>query len=68
MTNLTCISCKNYIKDNICLAFINGIDISILEGKNDHSKILKSQSNNIVYQKRLITEDRANISDFKPVK
>lgn len=46
-----CQNCKNYIGDLKCKAFINGIPQEILEGKNDHSKPLKGQGNDIVFEK-----------------
>lgn len=52
MTNLLCISCKNYDKSYFCKAFPdkNGIPNEIANGKNNHSKPLKDQKNDIVFE------------------
>jgi hypothetical protein len=52
MTNLICISCKHHIKNRFCEAFPDkeGIPEEISNGKNDHSKPLKDQENDIVFE------------------
>lgn len=45
-----CNSCKHYIEGLTCDAF-SIIPDEIIEGKNDHSKPLPGQDNNIVYEK-----------------
>ena len=50
MTNLTCILCVNFISENECEAFKNGIAEEIVNGKNDHSKPIKGQENDIVFE------------------
>jgi len=47
-----CGKCKNYLYDLKCIAFPEGIPKLILEGKNDHSKPLPKQDNDIVYEPR----------------
>ena len=46
-----CNRCKNYIGNLKCFAFPGGIPNEIVIGKNDHSKPLKDQNNNIVFEK-----------------
>ena len=54
-----CYGCKNLLKDDEglffnCKAFpdsVGGIPMEILEGENDHSKPLKDQTNDIVFEK-----------------
>lgn len=51
MTNLRCISCKNFdAETSKCLAFPLGIPQEILDGSNDHSKPLPEQLNDIVFE------------------
>ena len=48
-----CLNCKHRIKDNKkyrCLAFEDVIPNVIISGKNDHSKPLPEQDNNIVFE------------------
>lgn len=47
--NLICFICKNF-NSNGCKAFPDGIPDIILSGKNDHSKPLPKQGNNIVFE------------------
>lgn len=51
-----CTLCEffNYHKFN-CKAFPNGIPKEILSGKNDHSKPLRDQSNDIVFKLKKLT-------------
>ena len=44
-----CIKCKNYIKGLKCKAF-DEIPDKILLGDNDHTKPLKEQKNDIVFE------------------
>jgi len=49
-----CLSCRyflgNYInKKPTCLAFLSGIPDEIIDGKNNHSKPLEGQLNELVY-------------------
>jgi len=49
-----CYKCKNLnSKNNVmrCKAFPNGIPNEILIGENKHTKPLKGQKNNIVFEK-----------------
>ena len=54
-----CYGCKNLLKDEEglffnCKAFsddVGGIPMEILEGKNKHTKPLKDQDNDIVFEK-----------------
>lgn len=50
MIILNCSNCKNYLGDNTCLAFPDGIPDEILNGDNDHSKPLPNQDNDIVFE------------------
>lgn len=50
MENLRCISCKNYFSDLKCQAFPEGIPEKILIDKDDHSKPLPEQDNDIVFE------------------
>jgi hypothetical protein len=50
MLSFTCLLCKHYKFDNVCIAFPDGIPISIVEGKNSHSKPLSIQDNKIVFE------------------
>lgn len=45
-----CHNCKNYIDDLFCAAFPEGIPEEILIGENDHTKPLKDQENDIVFE------------------
>ena len=45
-----CNLCKHYLTDLKCIAFIEGIPEEILTGKNDHSKPLPKQENEIVFE------------------
>lgn len=49
-----CLKCKHKIMDTAfwpeCEAFPDGIPNIILSGKNDHSKPLPGQKNNIVFE------------------
>ena len=45
-----CGKCKNYLYDLKCIAFPEGIPEEILTGKNDHSKPLPKQDNEIVFE------------------
>jgi hypothetical protein len=52
--NIICINCKHLLEqgDDIkCKAFPNGIPELIATGESDHSKPLKGQKNNIVFEK-----------------
>ena len=46
-----CNSCVHHIRGRICKAFAE-IPIEIGLGKNDHSKPLENQANELVYQKK----------------
>lgn len=48
--DLICLKCKNWNEYCECPAFPDGIPNEILSGENDHSKPLKEQKNNIVYE------------------
>lgn len=49
--DLLCINCKHYnIKKNNCDAFSDEIPYEIYVGLNDHSKPLKRQENDIVFE------------------
>jgi hypothetical protein len=50
MIPIKCLSCKNYIDNNICSAFAYGIPEEILTGENDHSEPLPDQDNDIVFE------------------
>lgn len=45
-----CNICKNYLGDLTCQAFPQGIPEEILNGENDHTKPLKEQLNDIVFE------------------
>jgi hypothetical protein len=48
-----CLECINLIKTNkklSCKAFKDLIPFEIIKGENDHSKPLKGQKNNIVFE------------------
>lgn len=45
----TCVNCKNYFGDLSCMAF-SKIPKDILNGDNDHSKKLKKQGNEIIFE------------------
>jgi len=49
-----CFRCKNYNGGSSykCNAFPKGTRDEILLGENDHSKPLKDQNNNIVFEKK----------------
>ena len=48
-----CFRCKNYNGESSykCKAFPKGIPDEILLGENDHSKPLKNQKNDIIFEK-----------------
>jgi hypothetical protein len=52
---LICLSCRHYLEVDKrtrrprCLAFLDGIPDEIIDGKNDHSKPLEDQENDLVY-------------------
>lgn len=46
-----CNICKHYNRNLTCKAFSDGIPIIIISGENNHSKPLKDQNNNIVFEK-----------------
>lgn len=50
MQAITCLNCNNYINNLKCLAFLDGIPHEILNGTNNHSKPLKGQDNDIVFE------------------
>lgn len=50
MENIRCFSCKNYFSDLKCQAFPILIPKEILLDKNDHSKPLSDQDNDIVFE------------------
>lgn len=50
-----CINCKHYIKGTKCKAF-DQIPEIILFGKDDHSKPLPEQKNNIVFEPKKKSE------------
>lgn len=50
MVNNRCSLCENYLGDLTCQAFPNGIPEKILLGENNHSKPLKDQDNDIVFE------------------
>lgn len=56
-----CRKCIHYRGNLRCRAFSEGIPDEILEGENDHSKPLKGQKNNIVFEPL----DRGNNTDIK---
>ena len=45
-----CPRCKNYIGNLKCFAFSNGISNDIVIGENNHTKPLKGQDNDIVFE------------------
>ncbi len=45
-----CNRCKHYLTDLKCIAFPEGIPAEILTGKNNHSKPLPKQDNEIVFE------------------
>jgi len=47
---MICPVCVNYIGEGKCKAFKQGIPKEILSGKNDHSKPLKDQGNDIIFK------------------
>ena len=50
--NLICFKCKHFKRFEIgCNAFPNGIPDEITSGNNKHSKPLKGQKNDIVFEK-----------------
>lgn len=49
-TVATCMECKHYIIDRTCNAFPDYIPDEIWEGKDDHSKPLPEQDNDIVFE------------------
>ena len=49
-TTWICLNCKNYVLQNKCIAYPEGIPKVIYYGDNDHSKPLPSQKNNIVFE------------------
>ena len=50
MTINTCSNCKHYLGALMCMAFLDAIPDEILNGNNDHSKPLKDQDNDIVFE------------------
>lgn len=50
MTKDLCNNCKHYFGDLKCSAFPERIPDRILTGGNDHSKPLKEQDNDIVFE------------------
>ncbi len=50
MIPVLCINCRFYIGKSKCKAFTKKIPPEILEGKNDHSKPLPNQDNEIVFE------------------
>lgn len=50
MENIRCLNCSNYFGDLACQAFPSIIPEEILLDKNDHSKPLKDQDNDIVFE------------------
>ena len=62
--NLVCFKCKNFRRFiGGCLAFPNGIPDEITSGKNQHSKPLKGQKNNIVFE-QMKESDLDQINSF----
>jgi hypothetical protein len=58
MENLRCFNCSNYLSDLKCQAFPLEIPDEIMLGENDHSKPLKDQPNDIVFEElKKITND-----------
>lgn len=49
MQNFRCRLCANYLSDNECIAYPEGIPEEILKGENDHTTPLSEQMNNIVF-------------------
>lgn len=47
-----CITCAHYLGDLACLAFPERIPNEILTGTNDHSKPLKNQDSDLIYEPR----------------
>lgn len=47
---LVCIDCKFFNIGIACKAFPKGIPDEIISGDNDHTKPLKGQENNIVFE------------------
>lgn len=47
---LRCITCLNYTDKGKCIAFKGKIPKEILSGDNNHSKPLKGQENDIVFE------------------
>jgi hypothetical protein len=50
-TKELCINCKHYWGVNSCDAFPDGIPDEIFTGSNKHSKPLKNQGNDLVFEK-----------------
>jgi hypothetical protein len=50
MEKFLCISCKWYFGDLKCAAFIEEIPEEITIGDNDHSEVLNTQENDIVFE------------------
>ena len=67
MENNLCFNCVNYSGDLTCLAF-KQIPEEILLGENDHSKPLKGQANDVIFQQRKQGEKRRNFIDLTPIK
>jgi len=49
---LKCLECSHYKGSNRCIAFPEGIPEEIIYGKNKHSKPIKGQDNEIVFEKK----------------
>ena len=47
---ISCLYCKHLGKNKLCKAFPEGIPEEILTGKNNHSKPLPKQDNEIVFE------------------
>jgi len=52
MEQVLCVRCKHYLGDLNCLAFPLGIPDEILEAKNDHTKPLEEQENDLVFESK----------------
>src|SRR5688572_2242196 len=52
MQNIHCITCKHYLSDLSCMAFLQRIPDEIILGANDHTSVQEGQNGSFVYQPR----------------
>ena len=50
MQGVQCNNCKNYLGENICSAFPDGIPFKFLSGEESHDKPLYEQENDIMFE------------------